>query len=187
MSLVKVYQFEEVNPSTGLYQFTDFDGDGKINSPNDNKVIERIGVQFFGGWSSNFRYGQWSASFLWQFVKQRNWNYNRQMLVPGSMNNQPVEVLDVWSPSNPSGMYMPYSSGANAQKNASHVLFQNSTAAIGDASFIRLKNVQLNYSISVQKFGIREAMIYVQGQNLLTITKYFGVDPEFVLTDIYHH
>jgi len=77
---------------------------------------------------------------------------------------------------------MPYSSGANAQKNASHVLFQNSTAAIGDASFIRLKNVQLNYSISVQKFGIREAMIYVQGQNLLTITKYFGVDPEFVLT-----
>lgn len=182
MSLVKVYQFEGVNPATGLYQFTDFDGDGKINSPNDNKVIERIGVRFFGGWLSNFRYGQWSASFLWQFVKQRNWNYNRQMLVPGSMNNQPVEVLDVWSPSNPSGMYMPYSSGANAQKNASHVLFQNSTAAIGDASFIRLKNVQLNYSIPVQKFGIREAMIYVQGQNLLTFTKYFGVDPEFVLT-----
>ena len=182
MSLVKVYQFEGVNPATGLYQFTDFDGDGKINSPNDNKVIERIGVRFFGGWLSNFRYGQWSASFLWQFVKRRNWNYNRQMLVPGSMNNQPVEVLDVWSPSNPSGMYMPYSSGANAQKNASHVLFQNSTAAIGDASFIRLKNVQLNYSIPVQKFGIREAMIYVQGQNLLTFTKYFGVDPEFVLT-----
>ncbi len=182
MTLVKVYQFEGVNSSTGLYQFTDYDKDGKITSPNDNKVIEKLGVRFFGGWNNNFKYRQWSASFLWHFVKQRNWNYNRQMLVPGSMNNQPVEVLNVWSPSNPSGMYMPYSSGANSQKNASHVLFQNSTAAVGDASFIRLKNVQLNYTIPVQKFGIREATIYLQGQNLLTLTKYFGVDPEFLLT-----
>lgn len=181
-TLVKVYQYEGINPSTGLYQFTDYNKDGKITSPDDNKVIEQLGVRFFGGWSNNFRYERWSASFLWQFVKQRNWNYNRQMIIPGSMNNQPVEVLDVWSASNPTGTYMPYSSGTVAVKSSLHSFFQNSTAAVGDASFIRLKNVQLNYSIPVSRFGIKEAMIYVQGQNLLTITKYFGLDPEFLLT-----
>jgi len=180
-SLVKVYQYEGINPQTGLYQFKDFNGDGKISSPDDNKVIERIGMRFFGGWSNTLSYGPWSASFLWYFVKQRNWNYNKQMVIPGSMNNQPVEVLDVWSPDNPDGSYMPYSSGSVAAKTSAHSLFQNSTAAIGDASFIRLKNVQLNYRIQVREFGIREAIIYVQGQNLLTITKYFGLDPEFVL------
>lgn len=182
MSLVKVYQFEGVDPATGLYRFKDFNGDGRVTSPDDNQVIERIGVEYFGGWSNNLRYKQWSASFLFHFVKQRNWNYNHQMLIPGNMNNQPVEILDAWSPSNPTGTYMQYSSGTISQKNTLHSLFQNSTAAVGDASFIRVKNVQLNYSIPVQKFGIKEAMIYVQGQNLLTITNYFGLDPEFVLT-----
>lgn len=182
MTLVKVYQFEGVDPATGLYRFKDFNGDGRLTSPDDNQVIEKIGVEYYGGWSNTLRFRNWSASFLFQFVKQRNWNYNRQMLIPGNMNNQPLEVLDAWSPSNPTGTYMQYSTGTVAQKNTLHSLFQNSTAAVGDASFIRLKNVQLNYSIPVQKFGIREAMIYVQGQNLLTITNYFGLDPEFVLT-----
>jgi len=182
MTLVKVYQFEGVDPATGLYRFKDFNGDGRLTSPDDNQVIEKIGVEYYGGWSNTLRFRNWSASFLFQFVKQRNWNYNRQMLIPGNMNNQPLEVLDAWSPSNPTGTYMQYSTGTVAQKNTLHSLFQNSTAAVGDASFIRLKNVQLNYSIPVQKFGIREAMIYVQGQNLLTFTNYFGLDPEFVLT-----
>ena len=181
VSIVKVYQYEGIDPSTGLYTFTDFNGDGKITSPDDNKVVEKVGINFYGGWNNSFKYKQWSASFLWYFVKQRNFNYNRQIALPGSMNNQPVEVLNVWSPSNPDGQYMPYSAGSNAQRNAAHVFFQNSTAAISDASFIRLKNVQVNYSIPVQKFGIREAMVYVQGQNVLTITDYFGLDPEFNL------
>ncbi|PRA97545.1 SusC/RagA family protein [Chryseobacterium sp. MYb7] len=180
-TIAKVYQYEGIDPATGLYKFTDFNGDGKITSPDDNKTVEKLGVRFFGGWSNQFRWGNWSASFLWQFVKQRNWNYNRQMLLPGALSNQPVEVLDAWSPSNPGGSYMEYSAGYNPQKLSLHGFFQNSTAAISDASYIRLKNVQLNYRIPMQKLGIKEAMIYVQGQNLLTITNYFGMDPEFYL------
>jgi len=104
------------------------------------------------------------------------------MLIPGALSNQPVEVLDAWSASNPSGTYMEYSAGYNPQKSALHAQFQNSTAAVSDASYIRLKNVQVNYRIPVEKMGIKEAMVYVQGQNLLTITNYFGLDPEFILT-----
>jgi TonB-linked SusC/RagA family outer membrane protein len=181
VTIARVYQYEGIDPVTGLFRFKDFNGDGKINSPDDNKAVEKLGVRFFGGWSNNLRFGNWSASFLWQFVKQRNWNYNRSMPMPGILNNQPVEALNVWSASNPDGQYMPYSAGYNSQKLSLHGFFQNSTAAVSDASFIRLKNVQISYKIPVKEMGIKEAMVYFQGQNLLTITKYFGMDPEFYL------
>ncbi|KFF00698.1 TonB-dependent receptor [Chryseobacterium formosense] len=180
-SIVKLYDFLGINPATGLYSFTDVNGDGKISSPDDNKSIEDLSVKFYGGWSNRFSYKNWDLSFLIQFTKQRNYNYHSYMPVAGTMNNQAQEVTDVWSPSNPTGYYMPYSTGANAGKNAAHANFMRSTASVGDASFIRLKNVQLNYKIPVE-LASTQVVIYVQGQNVLTLTKYFGVDPEFVAT-----
>lgn len=180
-TIARVYQYEGIDPVTGLYRFKDFNGDGKITSPDDTKAVEKLGVRFFGGWSNNLRFGNWSASFLWQFVKQRNWNYNRSMPLPGTLSNQPVEALDTWSPSNPNGTYMAYSAGYNSQKLSLQGLFVNSTAAVSDASFIRLKNVQISYRIPLKDMGVKEATVYFQGQNLLTITKYFGIDPEFYL------
>jgi TonB-linked SusC/RagA family outer membrane protein len=180
-SIVKLYDFLGINPATGLYSFTDVNGDGKISSPDDNKSIEDLSVKFYGGWSNRFSYKNWDLSFLIQFTKQRNYNYHSYMPVAGTMNNQAQEVTDVWSPSNPTGYYMPYSTGANAGKNAAHANFMRSTASVGDASFIRLKNVQLNYKIPVE-LASAQVVIYLQGQNVLTLTKYFGVDPEFVAT-----
>jgi TonB-linked SusC/RagA family outer membrane protein len=174
-SIIKVYQLEGINPQTGQYQFTDFNGDRKISSPDDNKVIEKIGVQYFGGWNNTLRYKNWDISILLQFVKQRNRNYNSIMPVPGGMTNQPLEVLNVWSAENPNGFYMPYRSGANT----AHNLFQNSTAAVSDASFIRLKNLQLGYRIPLNNSVFKDVRLYFQGQNLVTWTHYFGIDPEF--------
>lgn len=181
VSIAKLYKYEGIDPQTGLYKFTDFNGDGTVTAPDDTKVIKNIGVRYFGGLSSNVSYGNWNFAFLFQFVKQNQWNYNSMMPTPGSMNNQPVEVLNVWSPENPSGTYMPYTSGADAQKNLLHGYLMNSTAAVSNASFIRLKNIQLSYRLPVKRF-IKDALIYVQGQNLLTFTNYFGLDPEFTQT-----
>ncbi|MDH5033772.1 SusC/RagA family TonB-linked outer membrane protein [Chryseobacterium cucumeris] len=175
---VKVYQYEGIDPATGLYRFKDFNGDGKITAPDDRQAVENIGVRYFGGWNNTLRYKNWNLSFLFQFVKQRNWNYNNIMPIPGTMNNQPQEVLDVWSAENPGGSYMPYSSGSNGIKNQLHVFFMNSTATVSDASFIRLKNLELGYQAPV-KGTFKSVKVYFQGQNLLTFTRYFGPDPEF--------
>lgn len=180
-SIVKVYNYEGIDPETGLYKFTDYNNDGKITSPDDNQTIEKVAVRYFGGWSNRFTYQQWEFSFLFQFVNQRQLNYNSLMPRPGSMYNQPAEVLDVWSKDRPGGRYMPYSSGANAQINRLHGYFSKSTAAVSDASFIRLKNIQLDYRLRVNKY-LQDVRFYVQGQNLLTLTHYFGLDPEFSLT-----
>ena len=51
-----------------------------------------------------------------------------------------------------------------------------------DASFLRMKNLMLSYTFqrkTLEKMkGIEGARIYVQGQNLLTFTKFSGIDPE---------
>jgi hypothetical protein len=52
---------------------------------------------------------------------------------------------------------------------------------IEDGSYIRLKNVQIGYSLPlslIQKMGMSHFRIYLTGQNLLTFTKYSGFDPE---------
>ena len=182
ISIVKLYHLEGINPQTGQYQFTDYNKDGKITSPDDRQVIKNIGIEFFGGLSNSFTYKNWNLSFLIQFVKQQNRNYNYIMSSPGIMSNLPVEALNVWSAQNPDGYYMPY----HANATASHTLFQGSDASVSDASFIRLKNLQVSYRIPVNttqnksgKSIIKEAKIYFQGQNLYTWTKYFGIDPEF--------
>ncbi|MBW3524330.1 SusC/RagA family TonB-linked outer membrane protein [Chryseobacterium sp. NKUCC03_KSP] len=173
-SIVKLYELTGIDTQTGAYVFTDFNGDGKISSPDDNRIVEDLSVQYFGGWNNSFDMGQWNFSFLFQFVKQQGRNYNNIMTIPGSMNNQPIEVLNVWSSSNPQGDYMPYTTLSNT----SHNLFQNSTASVSDASFIRLKNIQLSYTIPLKSNMFRNVKIYAQGQNLLTMTNYFGLDPE---------
>lgn len=175
ISIIKLYQLTGINPATGLYSFTDFNGDGRISSPDDRQIIENIGQRFFGGLSNELRYRNWNLSFLLQFVKQQSRNYNSIITSPGIMTNLPVEALNVWSPQNPNGLYMPYRSG----NSSSNSLFQTSTASVSDGSFIRLKNVQINYTIPMRSSVFREAKVYFQGQNLLTWTKYFGIDPEF--------
>ncbi len=178
-SIVKVYNYEGIDPDTALYKFTDYNKDGNITSPEDNQVIKNIGVKFFGGWANQVSYKNLEFSFLFQFVSQNQWNYNSLTPTPGTKYNQPVEVLNVWSQTNPEGQYMPYTSGADSQKGLLHGYLMNSTRAVSDASFIRLKNIQLGYRLPVKKY-IQDIRVYVQGQNLWTITNFFGIDPEFV-------
>jgi hypothetical protein len=56
-----------------------------------------------------------------------------------------------------------------------------STAFVEDASYLRLKTLQLGYALPkklLEKINIKRARLYVQGNNLFTITGYSGLDPE---------
>lgn len=175
VNIIKLYNLEGINPQTGQYTFTDYNGDGKTSSPDDRQFIEDLSVNYFGGLNNQLTWKNWNMSFLLQFVKQRARNYNSTMGSPGLMNNLPKEVLDVWSAENPGALYMSYRSSVNPL----HSLFQASSAAVSDASFIRLKNVQLSYRVPIKEGTVlREVRVYFQGQNLWTWTKYFGIDPE---------
>ena len=57
---------------------------------------------------------------------------------------------------------------------------QISTRGVEDGTYTRLKNMTLGYTLPNRWFGnkISKFRLYVSGQNLLTVTKYKGLDPE---------
>ncbi|MBL1410986.1 SusC/RagA family TonB-linked outer membrane protein [Sphingobacterium faecale] len=181
-SIKKSYNFEGIDPLTGQYIFTDYNKDGSITPGFDRQNIQEIKTQYHGGIQNTLYYKNFSLDFLFQFVKQTNYNFNYDITVPGSIYNQPIEVLNSWTHASPNSQYGYFSSGYNSVMLNSINLFKSSNMAIGDASYIRLKNVSLSYLLTLPKARLNSVRFYFQGQNLWTITNYYGLDPELVLT-----
>ena len=53
-----------------------------------------------------------------------------------------------------------------------------SSVFVEDASYLRLKNIEIGYTFAKEVIGINYLRLYVSGQNMLTFTKYTGLDPE---------
>ena len=82
-------------------------------------------------------------------------------------------MRDVWSTANPNGT-IPNPLGGSHNKD-------NNSRFVEDGSYLRLKNVQLGYTLPktlVGKIGLSHVRFYLSGSNLLTLTKYSGYDPE---------
>lgn len=57
-----------------------------------------------------------------------------------------------------------------------------------NGSFFRMKNIQLGYNFDkslIQRFGIENIRLYIAGNNLITLTGYSGLDPDFVNNDVW--
>jgi hypothetical protein len=88
-------------------------------------------------------------------------------------SNQPVSVLERWQNPGDVSTIGRFTTGYNG--------YRSSTFSYTDASYVRLKNLSLSWTLPVnwyRKIGIKDWKVYAQGQNLLTITKYNGLDPE---------
>src|SRR5690625_5546236 len=81
--------------------------------------------------------------------------------------------LNRWTPENPSNKYPSF---VNPLSQGSRLV---NSLTVEDASYIRLKNVQLSYSFPPQLLGevLRSAQIYITGTNLKTWSSYSGFDP----------
>lgn len=163
----------------GFFRYQDTDGDGVITG--DDRV-------FFGNPNPDFTYGL-NLGLTWKdfdlsaffFGSQGNdiFNYNRWWLDfwPSFQNQKSADLLyNSWTPENP---------GATTPKASNKSNFSNNTQSVSyyveDGSFLRLRNVQLGYTLPadlIAKAGLSKARLYVQGVNLFTATKYSGIDPD---------
>ena len=94
------------------------------------------------------------------------------------VSNQPVEVMDHWN-NGMHGKFQRYTV-SYGDAYASYSNFTSSRSRVVDASYIRLKNVSVNYGLVpgiVKKIKAQLIKIYVQGQNLWTVTEFGGYDP----------
>lgn len=173
----KLYHYIGIDPVTGAYDFKDVNADGKLNHL-DRVVTEDFSPKFFGGIGNNITYKNWNLDFLFQFVKQKAYNERVAFTSAGVLSNQPIYVLNHYPTGNDSETVQQYSAGANADVFTAQDYYIQSDAAITDASYVRLKSLSLTYSIPSVWSKYFSGKVYLQGQNLLTFTKYNGVDPE---------
>ena len=177
LNIRKVYEYTGINPSTGVYTFRDFNDDGKITIADRTKA-ENYGVSFFGGFGNTLQYQSFSLNMLWQFVKQKQLDTLYSLPVPGAMSNVATYMLDYWTPENPNALYQRPTTGVNADVLKAFNDYRNSDAALVDASFIRLNSLQINYHLPIRSGTSTQLSLGIQGQNLITFTKFKGLDPE---------
>ena len=116
--------------------------------------------------------------FIFQFVKQEAANELLYFPAAGTFSNQPTAVLNHFPKANNPDTVQLYTSGANADVFTAQNYYTQSDALNTDASYIRLKSASLTYSIPSVWSKVFSGKVYLQGQNLVTFTKYSGVDPE---------
>jgi TonB-dependent starch-binding outer membrane protein SusC len=166
-----------VNPETGVFEFEDMNDDGSITSA-DKMHIVNVAVEYYGGINNSIRFGNFQFDLFFQFVKQNGYNFESLLFsYPGTRSQQPVRVLERWTESGDVAAVQRFAS-SNSSVSAAQANYRDSDRVIEDASFIRLKNINLSYTFSKSMLKAFECRLYIQAQNLFTITNYYGLDPE---------
>jgi TonB-linked SusC/RagA family outer membrane protein len=186
--IVKGYRLLGVDRDSGVYKFYDANHNGRIDD-SDKVVIGTKDLSFYGGISNNLRVGSWELEVFVEGRRQTGNNalteqYNINApgnLAAGQLNNEPVYFLNRWQKPRDNSAYQQYSiaPGSAASKAISN--YTSSSAVLTDASFIRLKTVNLSWHFPdpvLRDLHLAGGRIYLQAQNLLTLTGYKGADPE---------
>ncbi|OXB07810.1 SusC/RagA family TonB-linked outer membrane protein [Flavobacterium pectinovorum] len=174
----KLYHYTGLDPATGLYTVEDVNSDGKITAAGDLKSFIDFSPKYYGGITNQLSYKNLTLDFLFQFVKQKGAGTASLFPVAGSFSNQPVQAMNHFPQDGTNAANQLYTTGVNADALSANDNYTLSDAMIQDASFIRLKSLSLSYTIPLLWSKNVSTKIYVQGQNLLTFTKYKGADPE---------
>jgi TonB-linked SusC/RagA family outer membrane protein len=147
--------------------------DSVVNVTNDRIILRSSQPDFIYGFSTNLRYKNFSlfASFQGVHGNQIYNSLRSDLETPNSYYNVSAALADRWTTNNPSTTI------PKAYITASQ---QASTRFLEDGSYLRLKNITLSYNIPAKISWAPSAKlrIFATGQNLLTITKFTGYDPE---------
>ena len=163
----------------GDIKFRDINGDLTVDA-NDYTIIGRGLPIHTGGFNNDFTYKSFDLNVFFQWSYGNDIvNANRYVFegnIFGRTNlNQFKEYENRWSPENTnSNLYRVNGGGPTTPTGAN-------SRVIEDGSFLRLKTVSLGYNLSqkmLQKWKIKSCRFYVSAQNVITWTKYSGIDPE---------
>lgn len=178
INIQKLYHFTGVNSETGIYEFEDVNGDGILTFADDAQTTKDFSPKFYGGLQNQISYKRFRLDFLFQFVKQLNWNAASQFPVPGGFSNQPSAVAGAWATAGDVASTQIYTTGLNSPALNAYAKYNSSDGAVSDASYIRLKNIAIGYDVPLTLKTLT-CRLTAEAQNLVTITPYKDGDPEF--------
>lgn len=166
------------NAEPGDLKFEDYNNDGIIDN-NDQQYVGSPIPTFETGLSGNASWKNFDINILLQGVfGSKIYNGPRYWMEKMTeYTNFSSDALNAWSPANSSSNF-PRFILADPNLNAR----QNSDRWLENGSYVRLKRIELGYTLSPaftkDRLGIASARIYLSAENLFTITKYSGFNPD---------
>lgn len=172
------YVYTGVNAQTGAAMYQDTNGNGVTGSadPADRTFIGSAQPKFNYGITNNLNYGNFGLSIFFQGV-QGSQLFNASRIDLEGMydtKNQSAEVLNRWTtPGQVTNI--PRALVASSENSLTSSRF------VENASYLRLKTATFSYNFGktlLGKWKMDKLMVFASGYNLLTFTKYSGLDPE---------
>lgn len=178
-----IREWAGVNPETGSAQWYKNDGSGEITEKYAEAKEVPMGEytpDFFGGFNMDLRWKNLDMNALFGYsVGGKIYNYSRQEYDSDgaySDRNQ-MRLKSGWSrwekPGDIATHPLPsYNNTVNANSNKS------SSRYLEDGGYLKLRSLSIGYNLPIPQWSIQNIRLYLTGENLFTITKYSGVDPE---------
>jgi TonB-dependent starch-binding outer membrane protein SusC len=187
IGVIEGVPYAGVNPANGKAMWLDINNEPVyVTQTADRRIIGNTLPKSYGGWTNSFSFkginleiffqGQMGAdAFLGDMY---NLSY-----AGSSTDNQLVSELKYWKqPGDITNTPAPFEGGSRDSYDQRFPGFAPSRF-VGDASYIRLKQITLGYDIPaalLSKIKLRKINVFAQALNLVTWTKFPGIDPEVV-------
>lgn len=159
----------------GDIHFDDIDNDGMI-SDKDKTVIGNPNPDIYGNIFATVNWRNLTLSMTWNYSLGNDiYNYQRSILNAGSnLYNQQVQTMGHWRYEGQQTDQPRLSYGDPMGNN------RMSNRWIEDGSYLKLKNMRLSYQVPVPGgwSWLQGLSIWAEAENLLTLTRYTGADPE---------
>lgn len=156
----------------GAIRYKDINGDGVFNEATDRQILGNGLPKFIFGITNNFTFKGFDLSVFIQGVQgNKILNETRKSMETSDPSDNLLRTVieGAWRADKPSNTLPSIRQWRSTGTDSFY---------IEDGSFVRLKNVSLGYVIPVKLSWIKRVRAYVSGQNLVTLTKYRGFDPE---------
>ncbi|MDO6433879.1 SusC/RagA family TonB-linked outer membrane protein [Flavitalea sp. BT771] len=183
LNMINLFHNKGVDPQTGEYIFEDKNHDGEIvydpahPDQTDTYAFDRS-PKYFGGIGMNFNYKGFALNLFFQYKKQIGKNAFANSGLAGKLGNQSLELFEKhWQKPGDIASYAKFTT----KTTDSYIHFIASDGIYTDASFVRLSNLSLSYTLPssiVRKAGMEGCTFFIHTNNLFVITKYKGLDPD---------
>lgn len=168
----------QTNAGVGDIKFKDINGDNVIN--DQDRTFQGVTIPKYSyGFNFSGSYKNWDFSMFWQGAGgNKVFNSIYRNLMEGQYGNHHTDMLNYWTPTNTNtNVPRPIIGDPNSNR-------RDSNRFIEKGDYLRLQTMEIGYQIPVPTNSfIQKAKVFVNGQNLLTITKYTGADPDFNSND----
>ena len=172
----------------GDIRYPDSDGDGVLNTDKDRVYAGTPWADFEIGAIFNASYKNFTFSMQWYAVVGNElYNRPRYRIDRMDQNTNFRKGAIPWTQQNTNTDLPRAAMGAPDQGIAFNVLPQTDRW-LESGTYLRLRNIELGYNLPkgpISRLGFSSARVYISGQNLLTITKYSGYDPDITGVNIF--